>query len=228
MTSAFILGSTGLVGLQILKHSATVFAKVTTVSRRQPQASFPELDAIVEPDTSKWPSVISESDSTVYFSAFGTNRAAAGSGEKFKEIDYGINYECAKAAKQKGMKTCVLISSTGASASSPFLYFQTKGQLEKDIIDLKFERTIILRPGMLLGERDKPKGLFNDFLVATLKYTHGNFLSRFSYAIYGEELGMIAVSLANEEYDASNGPIVKILGGFELTELAKKLHNNNP
>ncbi|RLV89705.1 putative GTP-binding protein [Spathaspora sp. JA1] len=96
--------------------------------------------------------------------------------------------------------------------------------LERDIIDLKFERTIILRPGALLGERDKSKGKLNDWMVAIMKHTHGNFLSCLSHAIYGDELGKIAVMLANEKYDSSNGPIVNIYSGRDLTKLARELH----
>ena len=43
---------------------------------------------------------------------------------------------CHKAAKENGSKVCVLVSSMGANASSPFLYMKTKGELEDDIIKL--------------------------------------------------------------------------------------------
>ncbi|KAK6455150.1 uncharacterized protein RJT20DRAFT_129864 [Scheffersomyces xylosifermentans] len=222
MTSAFVLGSTGLVGKQILEYSSRAYDKVVTLSRRKPELTASNLDAKIEPDSTMWPSVISTLDSTVYFSAFGTTRRASGSADKFVEIDYGVNYACAKAAKDAGVKTCVLVSSTGANEKSHFLYFKTKGRLEKDIIDLKFERTIILRPGALIGERDgASRGALVELFTSTVTLTHRTFLSHLTYAIYGEELGRVAVRLAQEEYNPEKAPIVKIVGGWELTQLAK-------
>ncbi|KAI5969047.1 hypothetical protein CANMA_001899, partial [Candida margitis] len=84
------------------------------------------IDAIVETDTMKWPSIIQNDVKTqapqAYISSFGTTRATAGSAEQFRAIDYGINYDAAKSAKEIDVKTCILISTIGANANSPFLY----------------------------------------------------------------------------------------------------------
>lgn len=44
----------------------------------------------------------------------------------------------------------ILVSSTGANASSWFAYPRMKGQLEDHVRGLGFPSTVILRPGMLL------------------------------------------------------------------------------
>ncbi|KAK6458288.1 protein FMP52-1, mitochondrial [Scheffersomyces xylosifermentans] len=225
--SAFILGSTGLVGLQILKYAdkSTVYEKITTVSRRIPSVASSKINSIEEADSEKWFDIIEKEakDAKTFYSAFGTTRANAGSAENFRKIDYGINYEAAKAAKRAGVETFVLISTVGANAKSWLLYLQVKGQLENDIIDLKFPRTIILRPGPLLGAREKPKGLLNDIMVGVMKYTHGNFLSFISNPIYGEEVAQIAVILASEGFTKGPEPLVKIVEASELTKLYGQL-----
>lgn len=69
-------------------------------------------------------------------------------------IDYTLNYDIAKAAKEAGVETYAIISSTGATNGSIFPYVHMKGKLEDDVKALGFKRTIIVRPGMLVGERE--------------------------------------------------------------------------
>lgn len=44
----------------------------------------------------------------------------------------------------------ILVSSTGADASSWFAYPRMKGELEDHVLGLAFARTVIVRPGVLL------------------------------------------------------------------------------
>jgi uncharacterized protein YbjT (DUF2867 family) len=45
----------------------------------------------------------------------------------------------------------------GASASSMVAYSKMKGELERDITALNFERFYALRPSLLVGEREKSR-----------------------------------------------------------------------
>lgn len=221
--STFILGSTGLVGLQILKYAeqSALIDKIVTVSRRVPSITSPKIRAIEETDTDKWPEVIeNETDTKVFFSGFGTTRSAAGGAENFKKIDYGVNYAAAKAAKKAGVETFVLISSVGANPNSLFFYLKVKGQLENDIIDLGFPRTIILRPGVLLGDRDKPKNFLNNASAGVAKFFHQSKLAGLlSHPVYGSEVAQVAVQLAVEPPSKTNE--VKIVESGEICALAK-------
>lgn len=225
--SAIIFGATGLCGSEILKQSVALakFKELTSVTRRELDFSSDKLKKIVEKDSSKYPELAAASNAQVLFSSLATTRAAAGSAEKFVEIDHDINLNVAKAAKESGTKTIVLISSVGASASSPFLYMKTKGRLEDDVIALKFPQTIILRPGPLLGEREKSKGWLNDLSAGTFKLFHNTFIgNNVIYPIFGHEVGKAAVHLAEQSLDeSSEEPQVKIVGGKELISLAKLL-----
>lgn len=223
--SAFVIGSTGLVGSQILKAAvkSTEFDSVFTVRRRVVEDDD-KVKSIVEKDATKWPDIIKENSNgvKVFFSGFGTTRADAGGIENFKKIDYGTNYACAKAAKEAGINTFVLVSSLGANLSSIFPYMKIKGQLEDDIIALKFPRTIIIRPGALVGKREKPKGFFNDLTASLGSAVKGTAFKFLLYPISGEEVGKVAVHLASES-NASDSEVVKIVSGNELDEIVKTI-----
>ena len=87
------------------------------------------------------------------FSGLGTTRAAAGSFDAQRAIDYDLNLELACAAKESGVKVYVLISSGGVSPTSPFPYSKMKGQLEEAVKKLEFPHTVIVKPGLLIGDR---------------------------------------------------------------------------
>lgn len=90
----------------------------------------------------------------MFFSGLGTTLALAGSLAAQRAIDHDLNVELAKAARDAGVKVYVLISSSGASASSAYPYFKMKGQTENAIKEIGFPYTIIVRPGILIGSRE--------------------------------------------------------------------------
>ena len=95
----------------------------------------------------------------------GTTRAQAGSFENQRKIDYDLNLALAKAAKDFGVDTYVLISSAGTSKSSPWPYGKMKAELEEAVKELGFSHTVILRPGLLVGTRQDTR-----FAEAALRY----------------------------------------------------------
>lgn len=92
---------------------------------------------------------------SIFISALGTTRAQAGSFAAQREIDYDLNLALAKKAKEAGTKTYVLVSSGGANSSSMMGgYMKMKGELEDAVTALGFERTVIMRPGLIVGTRE--------------------------------------------------------------------------
>src|SRR5690606_10772270 len=70
-------------------------------------------------------------DGDVLFSCLGTTLKAAGSKEAQWNVDYGYQYAFAKAARNNGVNSYVLVSASNASPSSPFFYAKMKGKLEE-------------------------------------------------------------------------------------------------
>ena len=112
-----------------------------------------KLKPLLAKDSASWPSQY-PTGADIFMSGLGTTRAAAGGFENQRKIDYDLNLELAKAAKEAGTKSYVLISSAGSSSSSSFGYPKMKGQLEDAVKALDFEHCIILRPGLIVGVRE--------------------------------------------------------------------------
>ena len=221
--SAFIVGSTGLCGNLILKHGPEYFSKCYTLSRSKPDNSDNESTVILtSKDSSTWTELISKEpidQPDTFFSGLGTTRAKAGGISNQRLIDYDLNLELAKAAKSKGFKKYVLVSSMGASASSPLPYPKMKGQLEDDVIALGFEQTIILRPGILLGERHEDKGLLNNLAVKLGSTVRGTFFAKYAGSpTEAEEVALAALKSSQKKYEDK----VVILSPDDIINLAKE------
>lgn len=154
-----LLGSTGLVGDALLKQLVVNDAvkQITTFSRRPPKVESEKIVSVVDSDTSKWYKEENFKGQDVAISAFGTTRAAAGGNDKFREIEIGNNVKFAEVAKSSGVPKFILVSSGGASSSSLFPYTKVKGEIEDAVKGLKFDSAFILRPGLLLGEREESR-----------------------------------------------------------------------
>lgn len=154
-------------------------ARVDTVSRKTPAADANvKLTTFVESDTSRWASEISKLNPppTIFFSALGTTRAQAGGLENQYKLDLDLNIECAKAARDAGAKVYVLLSSTGANSSSMVPYSKMKGECEEAAKALGFEHTVILRPGLIVGQRkdSRPAEAVLRFLATSFGKVHSS------------------------------------------------------
>ncbi|KAI0444695.1 hypothetical protein F4803DRAFT_560719 [Xylaria telfairii] len=160
--SAALFGSTGHSGQHILASLlATESIKtVYILSRRAPKIESPNLSAFMERDSSKWASSLSaiHPPPTVVMSVLAMTHAEASSVENKWKIGHDLNMELAKAVKTAGAKIYVFISGTGArSALGGYISdMKMKRGVEKTIEELGFEYAVILRPGMILGQREIP------------------------------------------------------------------------
>nr|P0C5D8.1 RecName: Full=Protein FMP52, mitochondrial; Flags: Precursor [Chaetomium globosum CBS 148.51] len=162
MASNLVLGSTGVIGSGIL---ATLLADssisaVHTISRRAPKSTGPTLHATIEADTTQWGAKlagIKPTPSTVY-SGLGTTRQQAGGIANQWKIDHDLNVELAQAAKKAGVHSFVFISSAGSGGllANYLPYSKMKKGVEETIKGLDFEQAIIVRPAIILAEREVP------------------------------------------------------------------------
>lgn len=152
-----LLGATGLVGSRVL-DLALADPRVTAVvaPTRRPLSSHPRLIApVVDFDNLPEDPSIWTADAVIC--ALGTTMKTAGSRDAFHRVDHDYPLDMARRAKVHGAGTFVLNSAKGADVKSLFFYSRVKGETERDILALGFERTVIVRPGLIDGPRPEPR-----------------------------------------------------------------------
>jgi uncharacterized protein YbjT (DUF2867 family) len=152
-----MIGATGLVGSQLLGQllNDLRFARVLCFGRKKTGQAHPKLEEHVvdfeAPES--WSSLVK---GEVAFSSLGTTRKQAGSLAGQKKVDYDYQLAFAKAAASNGVATYVLVSASSADPRSRIFYTRLKGELDRDVQQLGFERIRIMRPS-LLGGRPQPR-----------------------------------------------------------------------
>jgi len=154
--NALIAGSTGLVGNEL--------AKLLTMneyygSLHLPVRKFPEVGTL----PAKYQLIdysalhnfdIAEQVRDVYI-CLGTTQKKAGGRTGFYLVDHDYVLNLATWALQNGAERVCLVSSVGANSNSASYYLKTKGKAEQDLISLGFKHTCIVRPSLLLGNRNE-------------------------------------------------------------------------
>ena len=143
-----LAGATGLVGNQVLSLGLDQGHEVTTVGRRptghassEIVSSFTELPYLPPAD--------------VAICALGTTIRQAGSKEAFRAVDHDAVMSFASAAKIAGIEHFLVVTAVGANADASVFYSRVKGEAEQALEKLGFKRLDIIRPGLLLGDRQQ-------------------------------------------------------------------------
>lgn len=154
--SMLLIGGTGAVGKRVIHHALSdeTYSSLITLGRREMTVSDPKhTHHIVDFETIESHKALVVARDLVV--TLGTTIKKAGSRARFEAIDHGYPLRVARLAKANGVQRVVLVTSLGASASAISHYLRTKGRLEEEIIALGFESVVILRPSLLLGEREE-------------------------------------------------------------------------
>jgi uncharacterized protein YbjT (DUF2867 family) len=155
---ALLIGATGATGkdlLELLLKDEEI-KQVDVFVRRELNVKHEKLNThIIDFDKpEEWKHLVK---GDVLFSCLGTTLKLAGSKEAQWKIDYEYQYQFAKIAKENNVNTYVLVSAANASSKSMIFYSKMKGQLEEDVKALKFLKTIIFNPPLLLRENTDRK-----------------------------------------------------------------------
>lgn len=154
MKTALMIGATGLVGAHLLAQllADERFERVISFGRRKSGPDHPKRDAqVIDFEApAAWAALVK---GDVAFSCLGTTLSQAGSRAAQKRVDYDYPLQFAKAAAKNGVGSFVLVSSASADPTSRVFYTRIKGELDRDVQALGFERVAILRPSLLGGAR---------------------------------------------------------------------------
>lgn len=154
--TAIIIGATGLIGNHLVNMilSDTFFNKIVVLVRRATNIHNEKLiEHIVDFNDQDSYKHLVRGD--VLFSCMGTTLKKAGSKDAQWKIDFTYQYEVAQAARNNGVETMVLVSSSGANPKSRLFYPKMKGELEESVKKLEFPNYMIFQPSLLVGERNE-------------------------------------------------------------------------
>ncbi|WP_338815273.1 oxidoreductase [Bernardetia sp. Wsw4-3y2] len=156
--TAVIAGSTGLIGQQLIKHLSedNRYDKILALTRKAKVSDLPKVEYVVV-DFDHLPIYQKEIQGDDAFCALGTTRQKAGSKEAFYKVDYTYIWEFGRIMAQNQAQSFTLVSSMGADKDSFFYYNEVKGKIEDSISQLDFEKITIVRPSLLLGDREEER-----------------------------------------------------------------------
>lgn len=144
-----MIGATGLIG-QALATQLAATHDLLLIGRRS--AGIAGAREKVGP-VADWPSLLADETVDVAISTLGTTIKQAGSWEAFRAVDVEAVLAFAGAAKATGARQMLSVSSVGALYGARNKYLAMKGEAERGLEQLQFERLDIVRPGLLLGKR---------------------------------------------------------------------------
>lgn len=162
MRAAVVIGGTGLVGSVLVDKLARdgSWAEVLVISRKAIVQSHPKVRRIGF-DFANWPALdlqirsFSGSNTLDFFCCLGTTIKAAGSEEQFRKVDHEYVVQFANVAERCSADSFFVVSSLGANPESANFYSRTKGEMEKQIRMAKIKNIFILRPSLLVGDRNE-------------------------------------------------------------------------
>jgi uncharacterized protein YbjT (DUF2867 family) len=154
MKTALIIGSTGLIGSQLLELllESEKYSIVITFVKRDSGIQHPKLKQHII-DFDKPESYQNYVVGDDFFCTIGTTINKAGSQDAFRKVDFEYPKQFANLALKNDIKQFLIISSLGADATSSNFYLKTKGEIQDLLKDCNFESVSVLQPSLLLGKR---------------------------------------------------------------------------
>lgn len=178
--TAIILGGTGLTGSLLLNRliADDNYGSIKLFSRKASGNTSPKIKEFLG-DVIQLRLFKDDFTADEVFCCVGTTSSKTKDRAVYRTIDFGIPFAASELAKENNIPTFLVMSSLGANAQSKIFYSRTKGEMEQAVLDQKIPNTYILRPSLILGERNEKRfgeslgavllKLANVFLIGTLK-----------------------------------------------------------
>lgn len=202
-----LVGATGLVGSEVLNQllSEEKVSKINILTRKKIDIQSPKvMNYVVDFENEEDLKNAIHGDAIVC--CIGTTKAKTPDVGEYEKIDRDIPIRLAKTGFEKGIEQYHLISAIGANKYSGINYNRIKGEAEEGVLAAGIPKTIIYRPGMLLGKRNESRPgefiaqklsfLFDLFMIGSMQKYH---------SVKADYLAMrIVRNCMNNEKNASN------------------------
>lgn len=196
--SAIIFGSTGLIGSSVLQQllKDDRYGEIKIFVRKATGIKHPKVDEFII-DFEKLDDYRDLIKGDDLFCCLGTTIKVAGSEAAFRRVDYEWVRWCAVCAYENHVKNFIVISSLGANADSKNFYLKTKGEMEKAVSAFNFDKTVILRPSMLLGDRKEFR--LGELIGKFFMILFSVFIPKRYKAVESEDVAAAMIKAANDE-----------------------------
>ena len=156
--TALIIGATGLVGRHLLESllQSESYKKIVSLTRRPLDIEAEKLEQHII-DFERLDHYHDLFNVDTVFCALGTTMKKAKTKKQFVKVDFDYSFQVAKLAKQKDVRQFFIVTAMGANQHSPFFYNRVKGNIEAAIRDLNFPILYIIRPSLLIGDRNEQR-----------------------------------------------------------------------
>jgi len=214
---ALIIGSTGLIGKSLLSIllEEKAYDQVYSLVRKPGHMNQPKLkEYVVDFDHLQADEPFFEVDDV--FCCLGTTIKKAGSIEAMKKVDIEYPVKVAQFAKEKGATHFLVVSASNANQKSLFSYSKMKGELEQELKNIAYENLSILRPSVLLGNREETRlmeGLANKAIRGIEKVKRGPISSQI--AIEGHKVAFAMNRIAQEGGQGVHVYLPKLIGDLK-------------
>ncbi|MEX0341863.1 MAG: NAD(P)H-binding protein [Erythrobacter sp.] len=195
-----LIGATGLIGRTVIEQGiGREDVRLTGIARREAKLPRGIRMELFVADPAKWGEVIEAVRPKAVICALGTTWKKAGADEAvFRAVDHDLVLDTARAAKELGVERFVHVSSVGADPMAKAFYLRVKGEVERELSKLRFDRFDILRPGLLRGRREDDHRPAERFGIAAAPFAnlllHGKY--RKYRGIKAETVAQAALALA--------------------------------
>jgi len=216
--TAIILGATGLTGSILLNKllNDNRYERIKLFSRK-------EIDGLPKKVTQYIGDILALESFTEDFTAdevfccIGTTAKKTPDKEVYKKIDYGIPVNAAKLAKENNINTLIVVSALGANVDSNIFYSKTKGKMERDVLQQNIEKTYILQPSIIGGNRNEAR-IREKIGLAVFKIIQPLFIGKLKQykIIEAENIAQAMINLANSKKSKE-----KIITSDKIREISK-------
>jgi uncharacterized protein YbjT (DUF2867 family) len=199
--TALVFGSTGLIGNLLVEElvGSGKYSAIKTFVRQPTGISEPKVEEIVM-DFSVPEATSTKITGNDLFICLGTTIKKAGSIMNMEKVDRDLPVSIAEIASKNGVRKIAVVSSIGARAGSGNYYLRIKGEMEDRILDMNYDNIAIIRPSMLLGERNERRvGEFvGKVVMKTVSPLLAGKLKRYR-AIHGRDVARAMISILQVE-----------------------------
>jgi uncharacterized protein YbjT (DUF2867 family) len=193
-----VLGSTGLIGKNVLKLLARlpqvvrVFCPVRNIPDLKDlgilegsfKLDFKQVDFEQDNESLRLFFYAGFTGCDAVVCCLGTTRKQAGSKAAQEKVDLRLPLMLAAIAKKAGVKNFLCVSAMGADSQSPYFYNRLKGQLEEGLDMIGFETLTLVRPSLLLGKHKDRR--FGEELLQKTIGAHPEWIPAFIRPVHAE------------------------------------------